>query len=594
MHLGRTLAISTIAFLLLIVSSAAETNSSKELLELARARFKGELLPLLPSEESLFTAVANGEPKNYNDPSGKDNDPANADNWASDRVLRASRIAWLCTDRRAAALVTYRGLAVTGARIDEKLDLDFARVLFPLRFLNCGFTEILSLTRARLLFLDLGGSYLRGLQADYAQIERGLSLNNHFKADGEVWLFGATIHEDLNCDSGILVGHAGSALSCDGAKITGNVFLTYVKAEGVVRLVGATIGENFDCDRGIFGHEGVALSCDGAKITGNVFLKHVKAEGEVRLIGATIGGDLICEGGQFKHKALSVGREALSVDRANINGGVFLTNNFKAEGTAVFTATNVVGYFYWKDVNEPELAVLDLRSAKVGTLLDDPKSWPREAKLDVFVYDRIDENPPLDADSRVKWLRGHPSGHFLPQPYEQLAAVLRKMGLDEDARDVMIAKNQEHARYVQWRPEWLWYGFFGHLIGYGYSPWTAFGISLIVIVFGWWLFQRGYRRGLVTPTGDAEYAIQKDGAHVFSHDYPKFNSFVYSLETFVPLVKLGIAEHWEPNGRCRALGVKKLPPMTGGWLRGYLWLHMIAGWLLSALWVGGITGLVKT
>jgi hypothetical protein len=331
---ARTVAIAKIAFLLLIVSAAAETNSSTELLELARARF-GELSQ---AEEDLFRAVANGKAKDYSDPSGKDNDPANGNNWASDRVLRASRIAWLCTDPRAVALVTYHGLTVTGARIDEKIDLDFARVLFPLRFLSCAFTEILSLIGANLLLLDLGGSYLQGLQADFAQIERGLSLNNHCKADGEVRLFGATICGNLNCDSGIIIGHAGLALSCDGAKITGNVFLRHVNAEGEVRLVGATIGEDFDCDSGIFGHEGLALSCDGAKITGNVFLKHVNAEGEVRLVGATIGGDLICEGGQFKRKARD--SKALSVDRANINGGVFLTNSFKAEGTAVFAATS--------------------------------------------------------------------------------------------------------------------------------------------------------------------------------------------------------------------------------------------------------------
>jgi len=41
------------------------------------------------------------------------------------------------------------------------------------------------------------------------------------------------------------------------------------------------------------------------------------------------------------------------------------------------------------------------------------------------------------------------------------------MGLEEDAQRVMIAKNEEHAHYVQWRPEWLWYGLFGQLIGYG-------------------------------------------------------------------------------------------------------------------------------
>jgi hypothetical protein len=97
------------------------------------------------------------------------------------------------------------------------------------------------------------------------------------------------------------------------------------------------------------------------------------------------------------------------------------------------------------------------------------------------------------------------------------------MGLDEDARQVMIAKNEEHGRYLQsvvwdWhRPlaltrffEWLWYRVFGHiLIGYGYEPWRAFVISIGVILLGWRLFRRGYFLGLITPKGRKSLWSQK-------------------------------------------------------------------------------------
>jgi thiosulfate reductase cytochrome b subunit len=168
------------------------------------------------------------------------------------------------------------------------------------------------------------------------------------------------------------------------------------------------------------------------------------------------------------------------------------------------------------------------------------------------------------------------------------------MGLEEDARAVMIAKNGEHANHVQGRAEWLWYGPIGWLIGYGYEPWRAFHISPILVLIGWAVFLRGYDRGLITPTEGTEYAMVNDVALPISKDYPKFNALVYSLETFVPLVKLGIADRWEPNGKCDAFFVEKSFLMTGGCLRGYMWFHMIAGWVLTALWVGGITGLVKT
>jgi len=994
---ARTVAISKIVLLLLIASPAAETNSATKLLELARARFA----ELSSAEEDLFRAVANGEPKDYSNPLGKDNDPAVADKWAGDRVLRASRIVWLCTDQQAAALVTYHGITVKGARIDEEMDLNYADLSFPLRFFSCAFTDTLSLTGAHLLNLDLGASHLRGLHANWANIEssvflnngfknRGevrlwgttvggnlncesaeiingvgnalscdgakitgnvslndgfkaegevrligatiggdfscdggqllnpgryalsadkvningsvsfglfrknrfhaepfqaegnvslvgatiggdlncsggilsnptgsalscdgasitgkislsdcfkadgnvslvgatiggdlncsggilsnptgsalscdgaritgkvslsdcfkadgnvslvgatiggdlncsggilsspkgsalscdgasitgnvslsdgfkadggvrllgatiganldcdggilsnptgnalscdgakitgniflnntfradgkvsllratiggdldcsagilissaiyssgiligradssmscdgakitgnVILNNGFKAEGEVRLVGATIGEDVNCDSGILMGGGGPALSCDRATVAGNFFLRYgFKTEGEVILVGATIGANLDCDGGILSNPtGNALSCDGAKIMGNVFLnKGFKAEGEVRLVGATIGEDVNCDSAIFSSQTGS----ALSCARAKITGNVFLNKGFKAEGKVDFTAASVGRYFYWQDVTSPELAVLDLESAKVGVLADDEKSWPAKKRLslDGLTYDRIGDGSPTSADSRVKWLKLQ--GRFLPQPYEQLAAVLRKMGHDEQAVEVMIKKNYAHARLVHFpSEEWPWYKGFGRVIAYGYRSWYALIWGLFAVVLGWWVFWSGRKHRIVI---EAKKRADESGGQPESH--PKFISFIYSLETFVPLVKLGMAEYWMPDGEGKAdpklsarldfplwlifslYGLplriifyllkavsrrfwkwnataggardctdKFEPPAEGTVLRCYLWIHIIAGWIISTLWVAALTGLVKS
>src|SRR5207249_10574398 len=67
---------------------------------------------------------------------------------------------------------------------------------------------------------------------------------------------------------------------------------------------------------------------------------------------------------------------------------------------------------------------------------DEEKSWPGEGKLflDGFTYDRISEDSPLTAQSRIEWLHRQPHHKFLPQPYEQLASVLRNMGHEREAR----------------------------------------------------------------------------------------------------------------------------------------------------------------
>jgi hypothetical protein len=137
-----------------------------------------------------------------------------------------------------------------------------------------------------------------------------------------------------------------------------------------------------------------------------------------------------------------------------------------------------------------------------------------------------------------------------------------------------------------------------------------------VIFLGWWVFWRGYGAGLVTPAEDKELEDAQMCKRL--ELYPKFSAFVYSLETFVPLLKLQVSQYWIPNAnRGKAVpGLRewmlkpvvvilrgeaywhrtfKIPPSTtGAWLRIYLWCHIIAGWVFTTLWVVGLTGLVKT
>src|SRR4029077_13661326 len=99
------------------------------------------------------------------------------------------------------------------------------------------------------------------------------------------------------------------------------------------------------------------------------------------------------------------------------------------------------------------------------------------------------------------------------------------------------------------------------------------------------LFQSGYQHGLVLPAKDGAYAKGFDNGieipmteRKVSKDYPAFNAFVYSLESFTPLLKLDQTANWAPNG---------------GLLRSYLYCHIVAAWLLTSLWVAPVAGLVK-
>jgi hypothetical protein len=538
------------------------------------------------------------------------------------------------------------------------MHLEWANISFPFRARRCVFKEAVNMQNSHLISLDLEKTFVQDLDASGSKIQGSVFLCKGFQADGSVVFSGTTIEGDLACHGGRFVGNGQKwALNAGGAKIKGNVFLSAAfdaegnfkaeesfKAGGSVEFGAATIDGNFSYSGGQFSSEGQtsALSVRLAKIRGTIFLSaDFKSVGEVALVAATIDGDLICNDGHFA----SAGKTpALNAARASIKGSVLLCQGFEAKGEVKFTVATIAGdlvcergqfasngqewaldangskiggsvllrkwmvvegevcfayanithNFQLLDVKFSEKAILNLSFTKVGRLLN--------LVVDGFVYDQIDDRALPEAKVQLEWLHLQKQVKFLPQPYEQLAAIFRERGLEEEARKVMIAKNDEHRRHLPapiWdrqRPwdwvssifEWCWYNGLGRIIGYGFHPWNAFVISLFVICLGWFVFERGYHSKLITSTGNQV------------SDNWKFNSLAYSVETFVPLFKLGVSEHWtpNPNGRVqtniRILRKIGFPKNAGSLLRYYLWLHTTAGWVLTTLWIGGLTKVIKT
>ena len=918
-------------------NEVAADNESK-LLNLAKKNFG----TLSQAEQKLFEAVANGGFAEYSADSEEDNDPADANKWDNERVIKATRIAWLCTDPQASALVTHQGIRVKGARTDGTLDLGFAKIPFPLYFEKSAFPEGIDLHNADICELYLGGTFTGSIRADGLTVEHNVSMDDGFKAEGEVSLLGAEIGGVLNCNNACFLNPADVALSADNMKVQGTVFLSNgfeargrvrlvgariggnlecegghfvtetaaacfdgerilveghvflrneftargevrllgarigrsldcensqfinpkaaalfaddikvgdvflrngckvegevhmigatidgtldchnshfnnpkgvafvagglkvrgsvflsdgFEAEGGVRLLGATIGGNLECDKGKFinpkgcafnaeradvsGHvflrnyfkaegqvvlasmriggsldcskgqfisqegttlegeslevegsvflgpdfeakgkvslysatiggflycdksqfinpKGVAFNADGLKVEGSVFLRNgFKAEGEVHMINATIGGSLECDNGQFLNSggtalnadglkveryvflrngfrangevnlhSTRIGRDlecdsgqffnpkktalnanglkiegsvflgigfkaegevwlssatigtnlacdlgkfinpegrALNAERLKVEGSVFLRSGFKAEGRVSLAGATIGGQFVFTRVISPTEVTLDLRSARIGTLLDDQKSWSESGKLFLqgLVYDDIHDSAPMDAKTRIDWLRRQPSDNFRAQPYEQLATVLRKSGHDADAKKILIAKEKDRINLAKLSFfERLWRRFLGLTIGYGYRPWRAFWIGLVVVALGWLLFGVGFRADVMVPSNKEAYVSGDYGERRVSEDYPKFNALVYSLDMFVPLVNLHQASYWFPNAnRDGELNIseKLRLSISGGLLRTYLWVHIVMGWVLTTLLVVGLTVLIRS
>ncbi len=306
------------------------------------------------------------------------------------------------------------------------------------------------------------------------------------------------------------------------------------------------------------------LSADRLEATGGVYLRNgFEATGEVRLPGAKLGGNLELP------TARSSGRRrtgkglkgwALNLDGVRVDGALFLRNEATVDG------------------------VIDLTAAQIGHLNDAESSWPEPGLLAVnrFQYGAITGGP-VDATRRLDWLgRQDPArwgADFWPQPYEQLAKVLREMGHGDEAKTVLIAKERlrrevELGRLPGWRRPFYW-GFTQllRMVGYGYRPAMALIPAALVVLLGWAVVHSSTRTGLLVPAARAQAGAP---ARVLV-------PLAYSIEAFVPIVKLGQVEAFRPD-----LGTR-----WGFWLQVYLWVHGFLGWLIGGIAAAGVLGLFR-
>ncbi len=602
-NLGTKARSFTIALLVicLAVQSASRAWAQESQIEtLAHRHFPK--MQLTECERNLLAHVSTGEVA-YCGASHSESDkvPGDPGNKRMQYDVDAELIRWICVDPSAVKLVDPKGIQIHAARIVHPLDLSFATVPFPLTFENSRFVEDINLSYNQLLNFDLTGSQTRAIVASNTKVRGDLVLGGGFSAEGEVNLIEADIGGDLNGAGGTFKNPGKYALDAGGLRAANVDLRNGFSAEGEVNLLLANLGGNLDCEGGKFKNPGqYALDADSLKAD-NVDLRNgFSAEGEVNFILANLSGNLDCEGGTFKNP----GKNALNADSLKA-ASVFLSNGFGAEGEVNLAVANAKGGLVWMNLGagHADKVVLDLSHATFGPLFDDEESWPQQGNLilDGFVYSRIGGGP-KDARSRLRWLgrlrpKDTQSFDFTPQPYEQLAKVLREDGDDAGARDVLIA--MENARW--------WYGKIGFwercwsrilwlTIGYGYDTWRALWFIGGFVLAGTFLFFWGYRSEAITQ-------VDKEKPEHFR----PFNSFVYSLETFLPLVDLHQAKHWAPDPEIRQLrppapvaAFKPLSkyqhqfgPAFGRRLRWYLWIHILAGWFFTSMLIAGITGLVQ-
>ncbi|MDO5613271.1 MAG: hypothetical protein Q4G14_08525 [Paracoccus sp. (in: a-proteobacteria)] len=441
-----------------------------------------------------------------------------------------------------------------------------------------------------------------GLDLEGATLAHDLGLA-HCCIPDPLILRSATV-VNLNLTGSHLLG----TLSADRLEAKGSVFLRRITSEGEIRLLGAKLGGDLDCDGATLNATDNALSADMLEAKGSVFLRGITSAGKIRLLGAKLGGDLDCGGATLNARG-----DALDLQGARIDGAWFWRNNAKSVGT------------------------LNLETATIGTICDDPACWPTEIRLNRCQYGAF-VGKGVSAAERIDWLsRMTPQAYdteFWPQPYEECARVLREAGHGADARDVLIEKERlqravrqqrlrrayraggrfHFAPYLQSLGYAVADGLLKYTVAYGRKPLQAAVPLLFLLLIGANIFAISALAGQIKPnlpqiqrapewvgcaipqgqsrgnppvqgralTGQTQMACFLSQPEAAS--YPRFDALVYSADTLLPIVSLEMQSYWIPDDR----------KPFGGWARLYLWLHIMSGWGLTLLAVAGFSGLVKS
>ncbi|MEL7461944.1 MAG: hypothetical protein AAFX45_06780 [Pseudomonadota bacterium] len=399
---------------------------------------------------------------------------------------------------------------------------------------------------------------------------------------------------------------AGKTFEVEGAHITGTLNLDYQELQNPLRVFRSRFNSRLDTTQTcvaminlsqcqLSGWRAQRLDCEGS-----VFIRRVKSSAGIDLRGAIIGGQV-----SFSKLQLDISDRHELIDR---------TDALNARGLRV--SREII----WSDVMASQGSI-SFVGARCEAIWDQPTSWPGEGRtrLDGLIYDRI-INSTTDAKARLEWIaKGETPGRFFPQPYTHLAKVLREMGHERDARDVLIAKERRHNTHTRnftkrtldgsvtmgLRSIWLdlkrpldallrW------VAGYGYAPVRSGWTILIFIVLTYFPSTFAYNAGDFAPNSGviqvsdgwsnlANDATVANPADTWANtqpgrDWETFDPIIYAADVVIPIINFGQTEAWAPS-------------TTRGPWGWHLWwfksLMALAGWIVTAIGAAAITGIIR-
>ena len=526
-------------------------------------------------------------------------DPTKPEGWTVGRTLSSGFLETILLHEPYRGSLKRQGVRITGAYFTVPVDLTGAQVSHDLTLAFSRFEQPVDLSEAetseRVIFdgslfaqsVDLRRARVGGLLAMIGSTFNGPLHMNDLDVALSIFMRGGAQFKDVDLGG----ARVGTQLS-----MTGSIFMDrldmhslWVKASlymnsaqfNEVNLENARVDGPMEMFHSTFARP---LIMNNLQVKANLYMDGAQFN-EVALRGARVGGLLNMAGSTFTGP-LNLGSlqvaSSLSVADAKLEGYLYLVSAKIGEdldltgselGSLDLTGTRIEGELRLASAR-PELprwregGRLVLRNATVWAFQDwadgEGDAWPPELQLDGFTYERLGG---LAGDDRGSDLSRRPVDWFVgwlvrdrsyaPQPYHELAKLLRETGQTEKADEILYA-GRERERRAAWGLERLGLDILNMTIGYGFGYryfyalfWVAALVGLGVLML--WAGGERKRHGMTL-------------------------GIAYSLDMLLPIIRLRDA-HYDIDLVSTA--------------RYYFYVHKVMGYVLASFLVAGLAGLTK-
>jgi hypothetical protein len=433
---------------------------------------------------------------------------------------------------------------------------------------------------------DIGSIVLRGSKTGDMLAFQGSHFRDEISADGvavggslliegssdpnqkpdfkAIKLHGARIEGDLEIRD-LALANDGGFITFDGLDLRGGLFVLSAKLYYPIVITG-NIGGLCNFTNSEFGF----LSVLGATIKGGLGIKGCRFLKAVNLAGISVVQDMTISDTTFE--------QAVDATFARIGSNLDLSGG-EFDADLDLTGAKIEGYLSLgygklrcKWSSKSKLALTD---TNVRSLQDRTDAWPSVLQLDGFSYSqwgvfqpfilledprttnvkRIDFGDFVSRDASwfAEWLSRQPN--YSPQPYFQAAGVLRAVGMQEKANEILYAGKERERREARWLNAlvlWLSKIFIGY--GYHYERSVYWCLGFVIL-------------------GTIVLNVSGEGR---KHEIEL--GFFYSLNAFLPFVQLK----------------KKFEDIDfAGWVTYYFYFHRLAGYIIGSFILAGLAGITK-